>query len=294
MILIAGGTGRLGRESVRRLTARGLEVRILTRDPARAEQLRGNLVEIMQGDVRDAAAVQRAAAGVKAVISAIHGFAGTGDEDPRTVDQQGNSNLIAAARENGVDHFILMSIYGSGPDHPMELMRMKHLAEGELKRSGISWTIIRPTAYMETYLQLLGQPLIETGKTRIFGRGKNAINFVSVQDVADVVMEAILDPALRDVDLNIGGPQDLTMEQFVATVQEASGRTGSVSHVPLPMMRLMGTVMRPFNRTIAQQVQAGVVMDTYDMSFDGSGGMPEAAPVPCTSLAEVVRREYSG
>lgn len=292
MILIAGGTGRLGREVVQRLTARGMAVRILTRDPARAAELKGDLIEVVTGDVRDAAAVERAAAGAQTIVSAFHGFAGTGGEDPRTVDYQGNRNLIAAARANGVDHFVLMSIYGAAPDHPMELMRMKHLAEGELKRSGLAWTIIRPTAYMETYLQLLGEPLIKTGKTKIFGRGKNAINFVSVQDVAALVERAILDPALRGLELDIGGPQDVTMEQFVATVQDASGQTGSVSHVPLPMMRLMATVMRPLNRTVARQIQAGVVMDTYNMSFDGSARPAEAAPMPSTSLAEVVRRDY--
>src|SRR5215208_272632 len=57
MILIAGGTGTLGTQVVRLLTARGLEVRILTRDPARAEHLRGGLVEIVSGDVQDARAV---------------------------------------------------------------------------------------------------------------------------------------------------------------------------------------------------------------------------------------------
>jgi uncharacterized protein YbjT (DUF2867 family) len=63
MILIAGGTGTLGTEVVRLLTSRGLEVRILTRDPDRAEHERGDLVEIVSGDVRDARTVERAVAG---------------------------------------------------------------------------------------------------------------------------------------------------------------------------------------------------------------------------------------
>ena len=77
MILIAGGTGTLGTEVVRLLTARGLEVRILTRDPARAEHERGDLVEIISGDVRDARAVERAVDGAQTVISASKVLRGT-------------------------------------------------------------------------------------------------------------------------------------------------------------------------------------------------------------------------
>jgi NADH dehydrogenase len=169
MILIAGGTGTLGTQVVRLLTARGLEVRILTRDPARARHLRGDLVEIVPGDVRDLRAVERAAVGARTVISAIQGLTGTGGYSPQTVDRQGNSNLIQAAQTGAAECFILVSVQGAAPDHPMELARMKYLAEQELKASGLAWTIIRASAFMETWAALIGEPLIKTGKTRIFG-----------------------------------------------------------------------------------------------------------------------------
>ena len=76
MILIAGGTGTLGMQVVRLLTARGLEVRILARNPDRAERLRGDLVEIVSGDVQDAHAVESAVARAHTVISAIQGLGG--------------------------------------------------------------------------------------------------------------------------------------------------------------------------------------------------------------------------
>ncbi len=69
MILVAGGTGRLGTRVTRLLTARELEVRILTRDPARARHLEGDLVEIVSGDVRDPRVVEQAAAGARTALS---------------------------------------------------------------------------------------------------------------------------------------------------------------------------------------------------------------------------------
>jgi uncharacterized protein YbjT (DUF2867 family) len=292
MILIAGGTGRLGREVVRLLTSRDIPVRILTRDPARAESLRSDLVQVVSGDVRDPAAVEQATVGVETVVSAIHGFAGTGDDTPKSVDLEGNKNLIAAARAGGAEHVVLLSIHGAAPDHPMELFRMKHLAEAEVKKSGLAWTIIRPTAYMETWLELIGEPLIKTGKTRIFGRGANPINFVSVRDVALVVERAVVDSSLRGAVLEVGGPENLTMRQVAEAVQEVSGRTGSVSQVPLPLMRLMAVLMRPLNKTVARQIQAGVVMDTRDMSFAQADAAPWHASRPPTHMADVIGRDY--
>jgi hypothetical protein len=60
------------------------------------------------------------------------------------------------------------------------------------------------------------------------------------------------------------------------------------------MMRLMAVVMRPVNRTLARQIRAGLVLDTYDMSFDPSDTDRRHPSIPLTSLAEVVRRDYTG
>src|SRR3954468_15993490 len=192
MITIAGGTGRLGTQVVRLLAAQGLRVRVLTRDPSRAQHLlQGDLVEVMTGDVRDPEAVKRATSGAQTAISAVHGFAGTGLDNPQSVDWEANRNLIRAAQEAGSVHFILLSIHGAAADHPMELFRMKFLAEEQLRASTLSWTIIRTTAYIETWDQFLGGPLLEKGKMTLFGRGDNPINFVSVSDVARFVELAV-------------------------------------------------------------------------------------------------------
>jgi len=292
MILIAGGTGTLGTQVVRLLTARGREVRILTRDPARALHLEGDLVEVTAGDVRDLHAVEQAASGAGTVISAIQGFAGAGNPDPRTVDGHGNSNLIQAARTGGAEHFILVSVQGAAPDHPMELFRMKYQAEQELKASGLEWTIVRPTAYMETWGTLIGKPLIETGKTRIFGRGDNPINFVSAHDVARIVELAVIEGDMRGETVEVGGPENLSMKDVTQIFESVTGKSGAKSHVPLPMMRLMSVLMRPVNPMLARQIQAGVVMDTQDMSFDPSETGRLYPSIPLTRLADVVRRDY--
>jgi uncharacterized protein YbjT (DUF2867 family) len=208
------------------------------------------------------------------------------------VDLRGNVALIRAARQSGIDHFILVSVHGAAPNHPIELFRMKYLAEQELKASGLSWTIIRPTAYMETWAKVIGDPLVKTGKTRIFGRGQNPINFVSAYDVAQFVACAAVEPSMRGEQVEVGGPENLSMRQVAQIILRETKIPGTVSAVPLPMMRLMAVAMRPVNATLARQIQAGVVMDTQDMTFDPSAMRRRYPSLSYTSLAEVIRRDF--
>jgi NADH dehydrogenase len=292
MILVAGGTGRLGTQVVSLLRERGLRVRVLTRDRSRGSRL-GAGVEVVEGDVTVPAGLVRSVEGVRTVVSAIQGFAGPRGTSPATVDRDGNRNLIQAAQVAGVEHLVLVSVRDAGPDHPMDLMRMKHAAEQTLQCSGLAWTIIRPTAYMETWCEVLGRPLLEHGRSVVLGRGRNPINWVSVVDVARVVELAILDPALHGRTIEVSGPENLTMTEFVRVLRNETGSAGRVGHVPLTAMRVGARMARLINPAMARQIQAGIIMDTRPQTFEEPAAGPEHAPAPLTSLAEVVRRDFA-
>lgn len=286
MILLAGGTGHLGRVLGELLAGRGERVRILSRNPARARATITGEVELVAGDVRDAPSLTEALDGVETVISAVTGF-GPGGDGPRKVDLEGNLNLIDAATAAGVKHFILISIHGAASNHPMELYRAKFVVEERLKGSGLAWTIIRPTVFMELWAGIIGDPLLKTGTATVFGRGENPVNFVSVQDVARLVCEAVGDRLLRSKVLNLGGPQNLTVNQLVEVIAEINGRQAKSRHIPLKALRLGAVVLRSFRPDIAGLLQAAVLMDTTDMSFDSAAvaANPRARP---TRLAEIV------
>src|SRR5438034_540569 len=194
MILLAGGTGRLGSVLAARLTGRGLAVRVLTRDPARAAHLAAHGAEVATGDVRDCASLAPAVRGADVVVSAIQGLTGPRGVTPATIDYQGNINLIDAARAAGAQ-LVLMSVAGAAADSPMELFRMKHAAEEHLRESGADWTIVRATAFLELWIDVLTSTAARSGRPVVFGRGNNPINFVSVIAVARVVEHDLADPA---------------------------------------------------------------------------------------------------
>jgi uncharacterized protein YbjT (DUF2867 family) len=289
MILVAGGTGTLGTRVVGRLQGRGLPVRILARSgPGTRPGSAGRGVELVEGDVRDPASVNRAMEGVTAVVSAVHGFVGPRGVSPRTIDRDGNANLIRAARDAAVERFVLLSIHGAAAGHPLELFRMKHEAEQILVSSGVRWTILRPSAYMETWLEVLCGPLAHSGTTRVFGTGRNPINLVSAEDVAAFVELAVTTAPMAGVGIDIPGPENPTMVDMIKAFQVASGIGGSVKHIPRTALRLMSMVARPFNPALARQAATALYMDTREMRGDATERARRYPEVPVTTTADAV------
>lgn len=267
MILVAGGTGLLGRQVVHRLVGRGAAVRVLTRDAGRSRAALDGLgtdVELVAGDVRTRASLPAALEGVSTVVAAVQGFGGRDPGGIAAVDRDGNRNLIAAAAEAGVARFVLISIHDASDHDPLALGRAKAVAERDLHASGMDSRIVRPTAYMETWAGIVGDPILATGRARVFGRGANPINFVASADVVPVVEELVVadDPAARTVE--VVGPEDLSFDDVVHRFAVELGRPVSVSHVPTAVLRVMAVGLRAVRPVLADQVAAAVVLDTTD------------------------------
>lgn len=285
MILVAGGTGTLGSKVVTRLSAAGPPVRVLTRQHGWTPAGESGTVEVITGDVQDAAGVERAVEDASVVVSCIQGFAGRDAAGTEAIDQHANELLIESAKKAGVQHFLLVSIAGAAPDSPVPLFRAKYQAEQALRASGIPFTIIRATAFMETWITLIGDPLVHKGRTRIFGKGTNPINFVAADDVAAAIEQAVRNPEPNGDTVVVAGPENLTFDEFVHTIQHATGRKGKISHVPRPMMRLASSVLKPVKPLIAGQIRTSIAMDIEDMT---------APPTPSatTRLADLAATTY--
>jgi NADH dehydrogenase len=286
MILVAGGSGRLGSLLVQRLVAGGATVRVFGRTRARAAHLDAALVEIVEGDVRVASDAQRAVAGANVVVSAVHGFAGPGGVSPASVDRDGNRHLVDAAARSGAT-VILMSVVGASAESPMELFRMKDAAEQYLRASGTQWTIVRSTAFLETWIDLIADTADRAGRVVVFGRGQNPINFISVHDVAALVDRVIGDQDARGRTIEIGGPENLTLTRLATAIQ-AAAPTVAPRHVPRAALKAMSVLLRPFWPERARQGAAALALDTMDLRFDPLAIRARYPDISLTSTTELL------
>lgn len=288
MILVAGGTGTLGSRVVKALVGRGAAVRILTRDAARAADLADRSVQVTVGDVRDPESVAAATTGVSTVVSCVQGFAGVDPVGPEAVDRDGNANLVRAAVAAGAARFVLVSAVGAAPDSSLQFRRIKHQAEQVVVTSGLQWTVLRPTVYLETWIGFLDDMVAGKGALTLFGRGDNPINFVSADDVAALVVPATLSPGLEGATLEIGGPEDVTLNDLARAVAARRAVDVPVRHVPRPLLRTIATVLRPVKPSFAALAQFSVIMDTVDMTLAVDSAHAAVPDLPVTYARDLL------
>ena len=204
------------------------------------------------------------------------------------MDRVGNIHLIDAATRTGAA-FVLLSVVGASSSHPIGLFRAKHAAEEMLRASGLPWTIVRATAFMETWGTIMSRPLQTSGKILVYGRGDNPINFVSATDVAALVSQATTSPSLRIQVLELGGPDNLTFNELAAILQETTGRRGTVRHIPRPVLQMMAWLTAAMKPALARQARAALAMDTIDMSFDPTATRRAFPSLPDTDMPSALK-----
>lgn len=149
-VLVAGATGQTGRLIVSELLASGYEVRALVRDTAKAREVLGDKVELVQGDVKDPVTLAAAVSGTDAVISAVGARGAKGPDRPEAIDYQGVKNLVDAAVAARSRQFVLVSSRSvTQADNPLNklfgnVLIWKLKGEDALRASGVPYTVVRP------------------------------------------------------------------------------------------------------------------------------------------------------
>jgi len=270
VIVIAGGTGRLGSNLVQRLLPTDHDVRVFSRGLS-GEPPKG--VDVVHGDIRSDADVERAVADAEVVISAVQGFAGPGRVSPRSVDRHGNLNLIRAAERVGAD-VVLVSLTHAARASPLEIAREKYAAEQALRDSRTGWTVVRSAAFAELWIQLLEDTARRSHRPLVFGHGQTPFWWVSVEDVAAEVVRLTLDHTARGHTVDVVGPDGLTLEELARKVMAARGWTGSPRRVPPALLRLSSATIGRVAPTIGRQLRAALAMDM--LSAEGSAAVDAA------------------
>jgi uncharacterized protein YbjT (DUF2867 family) len=236
MILVAGATGFLGRDVCRRLVAQGHAVRGLVRstsDPMALQALSALGVELAEGDLRDRASLDGACAGVEAVVSTATTTRTRQPGDSiEATDRDGQLNLVAAAQGAGVARFVFVSYSGQIPeDDP--LTRAKRTVERAVQQSGMTWTILRPSIFMDVWLSPFMGFDYPNARVTTYGKGTGRVSWVSLGDVGELAARSLTDPAAANTVIEFGGPDPLSPLDVVRMFEEVMGRKFEVQLVPV-------------------------------------------------------------
>lgn len=192
-LVYAGATGSVGRLALPMLQAQGYSIRAITRNPARAATRYGDSYQWVYGDVRDPEQMTELLEGADYVICSIGYTEFEGSNGPQFVDYMGVRNLVDAAKANGIKHFVLVAAGNTGPyaDHTQNprfgyVAYWKNKGENYLKESGVPFTIVGPTGFVDG----------EGGTTGIFLSGRSEYHMATIMraDVAAVAVGTLNNP----------------------------------------------------------------------------------------------------
>ena len=144
-ILIGGATGTNGKEIVKVLSEKGVDLRALVRSGEKASSLKGPNVELVEGDYGDRKSLDNALQGIEVAyfIGAIH------KDYPVWF-----TNFIKAAKQAGVRRVVKFSGMGASMDAASEIIRTHGQTDRELLDSGLDYTIIRPNSFYQNMFTL--------------------------------------------------------------------------------------------------------------------------------------------
>ena len=206
-VFMVGATGTIGRATLRALVRHGHDVTAFVR-PGRGERPSFPAgVTVREGDVTSRESIARdgfAGERYDAVVSCMASRTGAPD-DARAIDHRAHSQLLAAAQGAGVTRFVLLSaICVQKPT--LAFQHAKLAFEAELQASGLTWSIVRPTAFFKS---LSGQvERVRQGKPfLVFGDGTlTACKPIADDDLAEFIAGCLVDGARANRILPIGGP----------------------------------------------------------------------------------------
>ncbi len=238
-VMMLGATGTIGRATVRALVARGHEVVCLVRPQHDGRVLDLPPEAVLRfGDVTDPASLRRdgfAGERFDALVSCLASRTGA-PRDAWAIDHRAHVEALAAAREAGITQMVLLSaICVQKPQ--LAFQHAKLALEKSLIASGVTWSIVRPTAYFKS---LSGQiDRLKRGKPfLLFGNGElTACKPISDGDLGRFLADCLDDPALQNRILPIGGPGPaITPRQQGERLFALLGRQPKYRSVPVAML----------------------------------------------------------
>ncbi len=266
-VFVTGGTGFVGSEVVRQLAAAGHHVIALVRRGSAENLPRAARVRIHIGDVTEPESLPdgiRDCAAVIHLVGIIRAFPERGVTFER-LHVAATRNVLNAAASVGVSRFLHMSANGARPASEIDYQRTKWQAEEEVRRSGLDWTIFRPTLifgaggdFLETLANLVRRlPIVP-----VFGDGQYRIRPVAVEQVAETYVKALDKQEANNETYLLGGGESYTYDTLLDLIGQALGKaTVHKAHQPIPLVKPIVSLLDGFEKFPITEDQLAMLLE---------------------------------
>jgi uncharacterized protein YbjT (DUF2867 family) len=225
MLLVTGATGTTGMEVLKALKARGAAARALVRDETKAHHLRDLGFEPVTGDLGDPRTLGPALEAVeRAYLVSPMG----------PMQSEFEQAFLETAKAAGVQHVVKLSVIGANPEAPLRFARTHARVEQALRDSGMAWTLLRPTSFMQNTLAWGARVLDGTFYSPV---PDAAFSIVDARDVAEVAAAALTEEGHEGKAYGLSGPEPVSYRDQAKRVFAAAGREIAVQEIPVETLK---------------------------------------------------------
>ena len=256
-IFLTGGTGFVGTAIIEALGHRPL--RVLTHRSRHVTPTAGANVEVVTGDVTRPETLRGAMDGCEAVIHLVAIIVEEGDATFDGVIRQGTVNIVNEAKRAGVDRIVHMSALGARNDPRFRYLEAKWQAEQAVQRSGIAWTIFRPSVIFgpgDGFVTTLARLVKKAPVLPVVGAGRSLFQPIAVGEVASAFVKALDDPGTAGQIYELGGGAMYTYEDLLDVVANQLGVSRRKVHVPAPLMNAVVALAKPLPKALRPPVSS--------------------------------------
>ena len=230
---------------MRELLERGHEVRCLIHTPGRERIFPHRDVEVQYGSVSDPVALKNAFYDAESVIHLVGVIRPTRRSSFDAVHREGTANVLAAAKQAGASHFLYVSVIGAANDQTYPYLYTKWLGEQEVVKSGMHFTIFRPSMLFgegDEFLNALAGMVRLFPIVPVIGSGKNRLHPLAADDLAQCIAITLGREDLKGRTIDLGGTERLSYNELVTEVAKAMGKRRLRFHLPVWLMRAVAAV----------------------------------------------------
>jgi uncharacterized protein YbjT (DUF2867 family) len=247
-VFLTGATGFVGKNILRRLIAEGHAVRALVREPQKARSAQHEAADLVAGDVVEGTGLDQGMQGCDAVIHLVGIIMEKGKNTFERVHHLGTRNVVEAAKRTGIKRFVQMSAVGVRADGVAAYQTTKWKGEEEVRQSGIPFCILRPSLIFGLGDGFVTQMMATMRSAPLFrpvpGDGTPRFRPIAIEDVTTCFLRALTTEAATNQTIEIGGADELTLNDVLAEIARCAGVRKPDVHIPLPMMVAGATVMQ--------------------------------------------------
>ena len=255
-VFVVGGTGHLGRQVVDRLVGQGDQVTVLIRRREAAAVFARMGVSTVLGDLKDARSIAKALGqDHEALVTTAYGYGRRRRGDNlSSVDDLGNRNLIAAARNAGLRRFVFTSILTADKATSVPHFHQKARTEAVLEQSGLDWTSLRPGGFIDTLLDFSARG-IERGRVSVPTDLDVRASTIHSFDVATYLAKAVHLKGASGERIDIGLDRPTSIREIAEMLTAVLGRRVTAQRPPGPAIALMKAVAA-FNGQLSDNLKA--------------------------------------